>query len=85
MQTQKQLSSDDRVYDEVNEEEYDSIRRKRMMDHDDFVVDDDGLGYADNGQEEWDNIDDQSSSQDDQDENSEVSLFTISCFTWLIT
>jgi DNA polymerase alpha subunit A len=33
--------------------EYENIRRQRLQE-DDFVVDDDGLGYADYGQEEWD-------------------------------
>lgn len=39
-----------RIYDEVTEEDYQLLRRKRLQD--DFVVDDDGLGYADYGQDE---------------------------------
>lgn len=62
-------NSDDKVYDEVNEDEYDNIRRKRM-DQDDFVVDDDGLGYADYGQEEWD--DNNNNSQDDSQDDETV-------------
>ena len=40
----------DEVYDEVTEEEYQQLVRKRQQ-ADDFVVDDDGLGYADDGEE----------------------------------
>ncbi|KAI8826187.1 DNA polymerase family B-domain-containing protein [Fimicolochytrium jonesii] len=41
------------VYDEVTEEEYNAFRRRRMEEGGDFVVDDDGLGYVDYGQDEW--------------------------------
>ncbi|KAK2813612.1 hypothetical protein FQN50_000007 [Emmonsiellopsis sp. PD_5] len=40
------------VYEEVDEEGYKKIVRKRL-DQDDFVVDDTGEGYADDGREEW--------------------------------
>lgn len=40
----------DEVYDEVTEEEYQQLVRKRQQ-ADDFVVDDDGLGYVDDGEE----------------------------------
>lgn len=42
------------LYDEVDEEAYKKIVRRRL-DEDDFVVDDNGTGYADDGREEWDN------------------------------
>ncbi len=41
---------DDTIYDEVTEEEYQALVRKRQA-SDDFVVDDNGLGYADDGEE----------------------------------
>ncbi|PNS17184.1 hypothetical protein CAC42_7238 [Sphaceloma murrayae] len=44
----------DDLYEAVNEEEYKKVVRKRL-DQDDFVVDDNGAGYADDGREEWDN------------------------------
>ncbi|CAN0008467.1 unnamed protein product, partial [Laminaria digitata] len=44
------------VYDEVTEEEYQELVRKRQQ-ADDFVVDDDGLGYADDGEEFIERVD----------------------------
>ncbi|CAN0327241.1 unnamed protein product, partial [Discosporangium mesarthrocarpum] len=41
---------DDDVYEEVTEDDYQDLVRKRQQ-ADDFVVDDDGLGYADDGEE----------------------------------
>lgn len=40
------------VYDEVDEDGYKNVVRSRL-DQDDFVVEDDGQGYADDGREEW--------------------------------
>ena len=45
----------DAVYDEVDEEGYKKVVRERLND-DDFVVDDNGEGYADDGREEWDRV-----------------------------
>lgn len=42
------------IYDEVDEEGYKDVVRKRLN-RDDFVVDDTGEGYADDGREEWQN------------------------------
>ncbi|QLQ79695.1 hypothetical protein HG537_0C03430 [Torulaspora globosa] len=42
---------DDRLYDEIDENEYRNRKRHELL-HDDFVVDDDGLGYVDRGAEE---------------------------------
>lgn len=43
------------IYDEVDEEGYKRVVRGRL-DQDDFVVDDNGEGYADDGREEdWEN------------------------------
>ncbi|SNX87111.1 related to POL1 - DNA-directed DNA polymerase alpha, 180 KD subunit [Melanopsichium pennsylvanicum] len=58
---------DDAIYDEVSEDEYRSILRGRVMD-DDFIEDDDGSGYVDHGQDEWD---DRNRRQDDDDEETE--------------
>jgi len=52
----------EKIYEEVNEEDYKKVVRKRL-DDDDFVVDDNGEGYADDGREDWQN--------DPQDEYSE--------------
>lgn len=46
----------DEVYDEVTEEEYQQLVRKRQQ-ADDFVVDDDGLGYVDDGEEFIERVD----------------------------
>ena len=42
----------DSLYEEVDEENYKKVVRARL-DQDDFVVDDNGEGYADDGREEW--------------------------------
>jgi len=49
------VSDVDDLYDEVNEDEYKKVVRKRL-DQDDFVVDDNGEGYADDGREDWDRV-----------------------------
>ncbi|KAF4948792.1 hypothetical protein FSARC_13648 [Fusarium sarcochroum] len=43
------------LYDEVDEDGYKKIVRDRL-DQDDFVVDDNGEGYADDGREDWDRV-----------------------------
>ncbi|KAI3483165.1 hypothetical protein L1887_53945 [Cichorium endivia] len=60
-------SDDDAIYDEVSEDEYRSIIRGRVMD-DDFIEDDDGSGYVDHGQDEWD----QRARANDQDEDEDT-------------
>lgn len=45
-----ELPSDDDVYDKVTEEEYERLVNARRQ-REDFVVDDDGLGYHDDGEE----------------------------------
>lgn len=49
-----QTEEDGTIYDEVSAETYQSIVRGRMME-DDFIEDDDGSGYVDHGQDEWEN------------------------------
>jgi DNA polymerase alpha subunit A len=41
------------LYEEVDEDGYKKVVRERLN-QDDFVVDDNGEGYADDGREEWD-------------------------------
>lgn len=48
------VDEDVAIYDEVDEDEFRVHKRNQMM-ADDFIVDDDGLGYQDNGIDEWDN------------------------------
>ncbi|KAI0010276.1 hypothetical protein F4779DRAFT_314524 [Xylariaceae sp. FL0662B] len=43
------------LYEEVDENQYKKIVRDRLN-QDDFVVDDNGEGYADDGREEWDRM-----------------------------
>lgn len=40
------------IYEEVDEEGYKKVVRNRLNE-DDFVIDDNGEGYADDGREEW--------------------------------
>ena len=47
-----QVEEEANVYEEVDEEGYKKVVRARL-DQDDFVIDDNGEGYADDGREEW--------------------------------
>jgi DNA polymerase alpha subunit A len=49
-----EVDEDHNIYEEVDDEEYKKIVRKRL-DEDDFIVDDNGEGYADDGREDWQN------------------------------
>lgn len=53
------------IYDEVTEEEYKAIAKRAMLE-DDFVVDDTGQGYAENGLEDWDRPESDYGSSDEQ-------------------
>ncbi|KAF2712073.1 DNA polymeras-like protein alpha catalytic subunit [Pleomassaria siparia CBS 279.74] len=48
-----EVVEEEQLYDEVDEEGYKKVVRGRL-DQDDFIVDDNGEGYADDGREEWD-------------------------------
>ncbi|OAA56639.1 DNA polymerase alpha catalytic [Niveomyces insectorum RCEF 264] len=48
-----EVEDTDNLYEEVDENQYKKIVRARLN-QDDFVVDDHGEGYADDGREEWD-------------------------------
>ncbi|KAM5345523.1 hypothetical protein ACJ41O_011385 [Fusarium nematophilum] len=53
------------LYDEVDEAGYKEIVRGRLN-QDDFVVDDNGEGYADDGREEWDRVQAYDSESEDE-------------------
>lgn len=48
-----QVNQEEDLYEEVDEDRYKKVVRERLN-QDDFVVDDNGEGYADDGREEWD-------------------------------
>ncbi|CEH17452.1 dna polymerase alpha catalytic subunit [Ceraceosorus bombacis] len=60
-------SDSDRVYDEVSEDEYASAVRGRMME-DDFIEDDDGGGYMDDGRDVFENEEGGAYESDTEDE-----------------
>ena len=53
------------LYEEVDDDGYKKIVRDRLN-QDDFVVDDNGEGYADDGREEWDRMPPQYESESDE-------------------
>ncbi|KAI1627311.1 DNA polymerase alpha subunit A [Exophiala viscosa] len=61
-----QVEDQGAIYDEVDEDGYKKVVRSRL-DKDDFVVDDNGEGYADDGREEWQNERQHYSSDEDED------------------
>ncbi|KAI1816074.1 hypothetical protein GGS20DRAFT_540005 [Poronia punctata] len=50
-----EIAEEQALYEEVDENEYKKIVRDRLN-QDDFVVDDNGEGYADDGREDWDRV-----------------------------
>lgn len=46
------IKMEDRIYDTVDDNEYEALVAKRREEAKGFIVDDDGLGYGDEGQEE---------------------------------
>ena len=48
-----EVAEEEDLYDTVDDEGYKRIVRNRL-DQDDFIVDDNGEGYVDDGREEWD-------------------------------
>lgn len=50
-----EVAEEQALYEEVDEGEYKKIVRERLN-QDDFVVDDNGEGYADDGREDWDRV-----------------------------
>ncbi|KAI1854600.1 hypothetical protein JX265_007530 [Neoarthrinium moseri] len=53
------------LYEEVDENQYKKIVRDRLN-QDDFVVDDNGEGYADDGREDWDRVHHYGSDSEDE-------------------
>lgn len=48
-----EVRQEEDLYEEVDEDGYKKVVRERLN-QDDFVIDDNGEGYADDGREEWD-------------------------------
>jgi DNA polymerase alpha subunit A len=48
-----EIEQQEDLYEEVDEDGYKKVVRERLN-QDDFVIDDNGEGYADDGREEWD-------------------------------
>lgn len=63
-----QVKEEAQLYETVDEDSYKKIVRNRL-DEDDFVVDDNGEGYADDGREDW-----QDERRNDYDSESENEL-----------
>jgi DNA polymerase alpha subunit A len=64
----------DSIYETVDDEAYKKVVRSRL-DQDDFVVDDNGEGYADDGREDWQDerqAYDESESEDDLPKHSKA-------------
>ncbi|KAK6496529.1 DNA-directed DNA polymerase alpha catalytic subunit pol1 [Arthrobotrys musiformis] len=57
-----------RLFDELDENEYRKVQRSRL-DQDDFVVDDNGEGYVENGTDEWEMGRDRDDYRTSSDEN----------------
>ena len=62
-----QIVEEQDVYEEVDEESYRKLVRERL-DRDDFVINDNGDGYADDGREDWFHERRASESQSDDDD-----------------
>ena len=62
-----QVAQDQDLYEEVDENQCKKIVRERLN-QDDFVVDDNGEGYADDGREEWDRVHNYGDSESEEDE-----------------
>jgi DNA polymerase alpha subunit A len=56
--------ADSELYDEVTDEQYRSIVGSRL-EQDDFIIDDDGSGYVDNGMDDWGGGEDEEESEDE--------------------
>jgi len=66
--TQRDINFDEdreRIYDELDEREFEQHQRERLKE-DDFVIDDDGKGYVDTGAYEWDQTHYGSSDEEEQ-------------------
>lgn len=55
------------VYDEVTDEQYKAIAGSRR-DETDFIEDDDGSGYVDQGGDDWDGAEERYEESEDEDD-----------------
>ncbi|KAJ3412036.1 DNA-directed DNA polymerase alpha catalytic subunit pol1 [Chytridiales sp. JEL 0842] len=62
-----EVKEDKAIYEEVTDADYNAIMQKRM-EEDDFVVDDDGRGYADYGNDFGDDNENESESEAEEDD-----------------
>lgn len=62
-----QVREEEKIYDSLSEAEYNLLVVKRREEVKNFVVADDGLGYADIGEEEDWNVDQYSGGSEDED------------------
>jgi hypothetical protein len=62
-----QVREEEKIYDSLSEADYNLLVLKRREEVKNFVVADDGLGYADVGEEEDWNVDQYSGESDDED------------------
>lgn len=68
---------DARIFDNVSEAEYNAIALRNLRE-DNFIVDDNGEGYVDNGLEDWDNMSQGSeSSAEEEEREAKSNLFTL--------
>ncbi|RYP92260.1 hypothetical protein DL770_001573 [Monosporascus sp. CRB-9-2] len=61
-----EVAQEEDLYEEVDENQYKKIVRDRLN-QDDFVVDDNGEGYADDGREEWDRVHNYETESDEEE------------------
>ncbi len=54
---QMQVKEAERIFEEIDDEEYEQIQDQRR--NDDFIVDDEGYGYRDHGGEIWEQDDEE--------------------------
>lgn len=64
------------IFEEVTEAEYNAIAIKNMRE-DNFIVDDNGEGYVDNGLEDWDNVSQDESTSDEEDFDDKSMLYLL--------
>lgn len=72
-----QVQEAESIYETVDDEAYKKVVRSRL-DQDDFVVDDNGEGYADDGREDWQNekqVYDESESEEDLPKHSKAGAY----------
>ena len=62
------VHEEEKLYEELDEDDYKKVVRDRLN-QDDFVIDDNGAGYVDDGREEWSNY-----RRDDSESEEELPL-----------